>query len=75
MALREKYLFNYLINGVLKVKGKAHRDFDNLRKNVAERQTGNRDNTHLDNITIVCLGDYQTYLSLDKMKKKRGTKQ
>ena len=59
-----KILIQYLINNVLKIKGKAHRDFDNLRKDVAKHQAENCDNTHLDNVAIVCLGDYYSSISV-----------
>lgn len=59
-----KIFIQYLINDVLKIKGKAHRDFDNLRKDVAKHQAENCDNTHLDNVAIVCLGDYYSSISV-----------
>lgn len=59
-----KIFIQYLINDVLKIKGKAHRDFDNLRKDVAKHQAENCDNTHLDNVAIVCLGDYYSSIAV-----------
>ncbi len=59
-----KIFIQYLINDVLKIKGKAHRDFDNLRKNIEKPQAENCDNTHLDNVAIVCLGDYYSSISV-----------
>ena len=59
-----KIFIQYLINDVLKIKGKAHRDFDNLRKDVEKHQAENCDNTHLDNVAIVCLGDYYSNISV-----------
>lgn len=59
-----KIFIQYLINDVLKIKGKAHRDFDNLRKDIEKHQAEDCDNTHLDNVAIVCLGDYYSSISV-----------
>ncbi|MDE5600280.1 MAG: DUF927 domain-containing protein, partial [Oscillospiraceae bacterium] len=53
-----KIFIQYLINDILKIKDKVHRDFANLRKDIEKYQTEDCDNTHLDNVVIVCLGDY-----------------
>ena len=59
-----KIFIQYLISDVLKVKGKAHRDFDNLRKDIEKHQAEDCDNTHLDNVAIVCLGDYYSSIAV-----------
>ncbi len=59
-----KIFIQYLINDVLKIKGKVHRDFDNLRKDIEKHQAEDCDNTHLDNVAIVCLGDYYSSISI-----------
>lgn len=48
----------YLINEVLKTKGKVQRNFENLRKSIRCKCAENCDNSHLDNVAVVCLGDY-----------------
>ncbi len=61
-----KVYIKYLINDVLKVKGKAHKNFDKLREAISKCQTETHDNTHLDNVAIVCLGDYYSSISVFK---------
>ena len=53
-----RIFLKYLINEVLKTKGKVQRDFENLRKNIGRKCAKNCDNSHLDNVAVVCLGDY-----------------
>lgn len=65
-----KVFIKYLINDVLKVKGKAQTDFDMIRKDIKKYQSDNCDNSHLDNVAIVCLGDYYSSISVfDKNQK------
>lgn len=65
-----KVFIKYLINDVLKVKGKVRTDFDMIRKDIKNCQSDNCDNSHLDNVAIVCLGDYYSSISVfDKNQK------
>ena len=61
----------YLINAVLRTKGKVQRDFENLRKNISRKCAENCDNSHLDNVAVVCLGDY--YSSICVFEENRET--
>lgn len=53
-----RIFLKYLINDVFKIKSKVQRDFENLRKNIRCKRAENCDNSHLDNVAVVCLGDY-----------------
>ena len=55
---------------MLKIKGKISRDFEKLREKIKSQQAENCDNTHLDNIAIVCLGDYYSGISVFKESEK-----
>lgn len=64
-----KVFIEYLIDTVLKTKGKAQKDFENLRKSIIKKCSDNFDNSHLDNVAVVCLGDYYSSVSVfDKEK-------
>ncbi len=67
-----RIFLEYLIDTVLKVKGKISRDFNNIRNEIKKRQYENCDNTHLDNIAIVCLGDYYSGISVFKESEKEA---
>lgn len=54
----------FLIEKVLKTKGKVQKDFETLRKNINKQSTENIDNSHLDNVAVVCLGDYYSSISV-----------
>ncbi len=59
-----KIYIEYLINSVMKVKNKIHRDFEKLRDTILKHSSDECDNTHLDNVAIVCLGDYYSSISV-----------
>ncbi len=65
-----KIYIKYLINDVLRIKGKIRKDFNELRKSIEKNQAENSDNTHLDNVAIVCLGDYYSSISVWKQSEK-----
>ena len=67
-----KVFLEYLIDKVLKVKGKINRDFENLREKIKSQQAENCDNTHLDNVAIVCLGDYYSSIAVFKENEKEA---
>lgn len=67
-----RVFLKYLIDTVLKVKGKVNRDFNDLRNSIEKHQTENCDNTHLDNIAVVCLGDYYSGISVFKESEKEA---
>ncbi len=54
----------YLINDVIKNKNQADRQFEKMCKDIKQRCTENDDYSHLDNIAIVCLGDYYSSISV-----------
>ena len=56
----------YLINDVIKNKNQADRQFEKMCKDIKQRCTENDDYSHLDNIAIVCLGDYYSSISVFK---------
>lgn len=66
-----RIFLKYLINEVLKTKGKVQRDFENLRKSIRCKRAENCDNSHLDNVAVVCLGDY--YSSMCVFEENRET--
>ena len=67
-----RIFLEYLIDTVLKVKGKVSRDFNSIRSEIEKRQTESSDNTHLDNIAIVCLGDHYSSVSVFKESEKEA---
>ena len=67
-----RVFLEYLINTVLKIKGKISRDFEKLGEKIKSQQAENCDNTHLDNIAIVCLGDYYSGISVFKESEKEA---
>ena len=56
----------YLIEDVIKNKNQADRQFEKMCKDIKQRCTENDDYSHLDNIAIVCLGDYYSSISVFK---------
>ncbi len=62
----------YLIDTVLRDKGKVNRDFNSIRSEIEKRQSEGSDNTHLDNVAIVCLGDYYSGISVFKESEKEA---
>lgn len=54
----------YLIEDVIKNKNQADRQFEKMCKDIKQRCTENDDYSHLDNIAIVCLGDYYSSISV-----------
>ena len=54
----------YLIKDVIKNKNQANRQLDNMCKDIKQRCTDNDDYSHLDNIAVVCLGDYYSSISV-----------
>ncbi|MDO4200321.1 MAG: DUF927 domain-containing protein [Clostridia bacterium] len=54
----------YLINDVIKNKNQADRQFEKMCKDIKQKCTENDDYSHLDNIAIVCLGDYYSSVSV-----------
>lgn len=67
-----RIFLKYLIDTVLRVKGKVSRDFNNIRSEIDKHQSESYDNTHLDNVAIVCLGDYYSGISVFKESEKEA---
>lgn len=59
-----RMFIEYLINDVIKNKNQADRQFEKMCKDIKQKCTENDDYSHLDNIAIVCLGDYYSSLSV-----------
>lgn len=57
---------------MLRDKGKVNRDFNSIRSEIEKRQSEGSDNTHLDNVAIVCLGDYYSGISVFKESEKEA---
>ena len=58
----------YLIKDV--IKNHADRKFEKMCKDIKQKCTENDDYSHLDNIAMVCLGDYYSSISVFKEDKK-----
>ncbi|MDO4200400.1 MAG: DUF927 domain-containing protein [Clostridia bacterium] len=54
----------YLIKDVIKNKNQADKQFEKMCKEIKHKCTENDDYSHLDNIAIVCLGDYYSSISV-----------
>lgn len=54
----------YLINNVIKNKNQADKQFEKMCKEIKHKCAENDDYSHLDNIAIVCLGDYYSSISV-----------
>ena len=67
-----RIFLKYLIDTVLRVKGKVSGDFNSIRSEIEKRQAESSDNTHLDNVAIVCLGDYYSGISVFKESEKEA---
>lgn len=59
-----RMFIEYLINDVIKNKNQADRQFEKMCKDIKQKCTENDDYSHLDNIAIVCLGDYYSSISV-----------
>lgn len=59
-----KIFVEYLIKDVMKNKNQADRQFEKMCKDIKQKCTETDDYSHLDNIAIVCLGDYYSSLSV-----------
>lgn len=67
-----KIYIEYLIDSVMKVKNKIHRDFEKLRDTILKHYSDECDNTHLDNVAIVCISDYYSGISVFKENEKEA---
>lgn len=65
-----KIFIDYLIEKILKTSGKVQKDFETLRKNISDKCSENFDNSHLDNVSVVCLGDYYSSISVFEIDEK-----
>ena len=59
-----KIFVEYLINNVIKNKNQADKQFEKMCKEIKHKCAENDDYSHLDNIAIVCLGDYYSSISV-----------
>lgn len=59
----KKYI-EFIVNSVLTQRGKIKKDFEIIRKSIESQNTENKDTAHIDNISVVCLGDYYSSLSV-----------
>lgn len=49
---------------MLSVQGRIKKDFDALRENIKRQSVETKDTAHLDNISVVCLGDYYSSIAV-----------
>ena len=61
-----KIFIQYLIDNVIKNKSQATKLFEKIRSEIKRKCPENYDYSHLDNIAIVCLGDYYSSISVFK---------
>lgn len=61
-----KIFIQYLIDNVIKNKTQATKHFEKIRSEIKRKCPENYDYSHLDNIAIVCLGDYYSSISVFK---------
>ncbi len=59
-----KIFVEYLISNVIKNKNQADKQFEKMCKEIKHKCSENDDYSHLDNIAIVCLGDYYSSISV-----------
>ena len=59
-----KIFINFLVSEVIKNKNKAVKLLEKLRKTLKQASAEEYDNSHLDNIAIVCLGDYYSSIAV-----------
>ena len=59
-----KIFVEYLISNVIKNKNQADKQFEKMCKEIKHKCAENDDYSNLDNIAIVCLGDYYSSISV-----------
>ena len=59
-----KIFIEYIVKEVIKNKNNAIKLLENIQDNLKQRCTVDYDNAKLDNIAIVCLGDYYSSISV-----------
>ncbi|MDR1628540.1 MAG: DUF927 domain-containing protein [Oscillospiraceae bacterium] len=65
-----KIFIKYLVENVLNQKNKLKKDFENLRKEIETQSEKSVDNAHIDDISVVCLGDYYSSIAVFEIDEK-----